>query len=152
MIRYRPAMSPWRGHSAAHADRNRATPCERPRSARPFSFPCAPLRATISRSCGQTGLLQSLCIRAHAVLLPHETVEKVSGNAAGGPYEDVLRGNFPLFYLALYSVIAFTHAFVPSRATRSWRKVTLRQKPHQPFQILGGRGQQELFGDIPQST
>jgi hypothetical protein len=81
-----------------------------------------------------------------------ETVEKVRGNAAGGPYEDVLRGSFPLFYLALYSIIAFTHAFVPSRATRFWRRVALRQEPHQPFQILGGRGQQELFGDIPQST
>ena len=83
---------------------------------------------------------------------PCETVEKVSGNAAGGPYEDVLRGSFPLFYLALYSVIDFAYALVPSRATRFWRKVTLRQEPHQPFQILGSRGQQELFGNIPQSA
>lgn len=71
---------------------------------------------------------------------PDETVEKVSGNDAGGPYEDVLRGSFPLFYLALYSVIAFAQALVLSRATRSWRKVALREEPHQPFQILGGRG------------
>ena len=28
---------------------------------------------------------------------PCETVEKVSGNDAGGPYEDVLIGSFPLF-------------------------------------------------------
>jgi hypothetical protein len=59
-----------------------------------------------------------------------ETVEKVSGNDARGSYEDVLIGSFPLFYLALYSVIAFTHAFVPSRATRSWRRGALRQEPH----------------------
>jgi hypothetical protein len=83
---------------------------------------------------------------------PCETVEKVSGNDAGGSYEDVLIGSFPLFYLALYSVIAFAHALVPSRATRSWRKIALRQEPHQPFQILGSRGQQELFGNIPQSA
>jgi hypothetical protein len=64
----------------------------------------------------------------------------------------VLIGSFPLFYSALYSVIAFAHALVPSRATRSWRKIALRQEPHQPFQILGSRGQQELFGNIPQSA
>ena len=81
-----------------------------------------------------------------------ETVEKVSGNDAGSSYEDVLIGSFPLFYLALYSVIAFAHALVPSRATRSWRKIALRQEPHQPFQILSSRGQQELFGNIPQSA
>ena len=45
-----------------------------------------------------------------SVRLTLETVEKVSGNDAGDPNEDVLIGSFPLFYLALYSVITFAHA------------------------------------------
>ena len=93
----------------------------------------------------EASILLKKQVVAAVVPLSSETVEKVSGSDAGGPYEDVLIGSFPLFCLALYSVIAFAHALVPSRATRSWRKIALRQEPHQPFQILGSRGQQELF-------
>ena len=90
----------------------------------------------------QPQVVDSLWISCRLIFVPepHETVEKVSESDASGPYEDVLIGSFPLFYLALDSVIAFAQALVPSRATRSWRRGALRQEPHQPFQILGSRG------------